>query len=48
MNVKKSTYENPTVEEVLHNVREGIRTKRDLKLCGCPVCREALKMLEVR
>ena len=39
------SYVNPTVQEVIHNVREGIRTKEDLEVCGCSVCREALKQL---
>jgi hypothetical protein len=40
------SYKNPTVQEVMRNVREGIRTKKDLEVCGCSICREALRRLE--
>jgi hypothetical protein len=36
----------PLVAEILINVRTGIRTKAELKKCGCPSCREALRILE--
>ena len=45
MKVEKHTYESPSVERVVANVRAGVRTKEDLEFCGCPVCREALKIL---
>ena len=46
MGVEKDTYENPSVNRIVANVRAGIRSKRDLEICGCSVCREALKILE--
>lgn len=45
MKVEKRSYENPSVDSVVANVRAGIRSKADLEFCGCPVCREALKIL---
>lgn len=33
------------VNEIVHNVRTGIRSKKDLRRCDCPECREALKIL---
>lgn len=42
------SYENPTVKEVVANVRAGIRNNADLETCGCSVCQEALKILEVK
>ena len=45
MKVEKHTYESPSVERVVANVRAGIRSKEDLEFCGCPVCKEALKIL---
>lgn len=35
-------------EQIARNVRDGTRTKKELRICGCESCREALKMLEVR
>ena len=45
MKTEKHTYENPSVERVVANVRAGIRSREDLKFCGCPVCRRALEIL---
>lgn len=41
----KDSYENPSVDRVVANVRAGIRSKADLEFCGCLVCREALEIL---
>ena len=35
------------VKEIVRNVKEGIRTKTDLRRCGCNNCREALKILNI-
>jgi len=35
----------PLVAEILVNVRTGIRTKAELRKCGCPSCLEALRIL---
>jgi len=48
MKTEKHTYENPSVDRVVANVRAGIRSKADLEFCGCPVCQEALKILGVK
>ena len=32
--------------QIARNVREGIRTKADLRRCGCKNCIEALRILE--
>lgn len=45
MKTEKHSYENPTVDRIVANVRAGIRSKADLEFCGCPVCKEALKIL---
>ena len=45
MKTEKHSYENPSVDRIVANVRAGIRSRMDLKLCGCRVCREALKIL---
>ena len=45
MKVEKHSYENPSVDRVVANVRAGIRNREDLKFCGCPVCRKALEIL---
>ena len=45
MKTVKHTYENPTVDRIVADVRAGVRSKADLEFCGCPVCREALKIL---
>lgn len=34
-----------SVSEVVRNVRFGLRTKAELRRCGCPTCIEALKVL---
>ena len=46
MGVEKDNYEIPSVSRVVANVRAGVRTKEDLELCGCYVCRAALEILE--
>ena len=43
---KNDTYESPNVLRVVADVRDGVRTKHDLEICGCPICTEALKILE--
>ena len=48
MGVEKDNYENPSVSRVVANVHAGVRTKEDLELCGCSVCREALRRLGVK
>ena len=45
MKVVKNSYESPSVERVVANVRAGIRSREDLKFCGCPICRRALEIL---
>lgn len=45
MKVEKNTYKSPSVDRVVANVRAGIRSKEDLKFCGCPICRKALEIL---
>ena len=45
MKVEKHTYKSPSVEKVVANVRAGIRSREDLKFCGCPICRKALEIL---
>jgi len=32
-------------KEIARTVRAGIRTKKDLRTCGCANCLEALKIL---
>ena len=43
---KNDSYESPSVLRVVSDVRDGTRTKKDLEVCGCPVCKEALEILE--
>jgi hypothetical protein len=45
MKTEKHSYENPTVNRIVADVRAGVRSKADLEFCGCPVCRKALKIL---
>ena len=45
MGVEKDNYANPSVSRVVANVHAGVRTKEDLELCGCLVCRAALQIL---
>lgn len=33
------------VEQIVMNVHKGVRTKVELKRCGCDNCKEALLML---
>ncbi|NYT10917.1 MAG: hypothetical protein GKC03_00005 [Methanomassiliicoccales archaeon] len=33
------------VNEVIRNVRFKIRSKAELRRCGCPVCQEALERM---
>ena len=35
-----------TPADVARNVRIKIRTKAELRRCGCPICQEALKILK--
>ena len=46
MGIEKDNYENPSVDRIVANVHAGVRTKEDLELCGCYVCRAALEILE--
>ena len=45
MKTEKHSYENPSVDRIVADVRAGVRCKADLEFCGCPVCREALEIL---
>lgn len=36
----------PLVEEMVRNVRFGLRKKAELRRCNCDECREALQILE--
>ena len=45
MRVEQDSYENPVVDRIVADVRAGVRTKADLEFCGCPVCKEALRVL---
>ena len=45
MKTEQHSYENPTVDRIVADVRAGIRTKEDLEFCGCRICREALEIL---
>ena len=45
MGTEKDNYENPSINRVVANVRAGVRTREDLELCGCHVCRAALQIL---
>ena len=45
MKTEKHSYENPSVDRIVADVRAGIRRKEDLEFCGCLVCREALEIL---
>lgn len=42
---KNDSYESPSVLRVVADARDGIRTKNDLETCGCPICTEALRIL---
>ena len=42
---KKDSYGNPSVGQVVVNVLVGIRSREDLKACGCPICQEAMRIL---
>ena len=42
---KNDSYVSPTVLRVVADVRDGVRTKTDLETCGCPICQQALRML---
>lgn len=46
MEEEKDTYENPSVDKIVANVQAGVRKKTELELCGCPICKEALRRLE--
>ena len=35
------------LNEVIQNVRRGIRTKDDLRECGCVICMKALDVLDL-
>lgn len=45
MRVEQDSHDNPVVDRIVADVLAGIRCKADLKFCGCPVCKEALKRL---
>ena len=45
MKTEKHSYENPSVDRIVADVRAGIRSKEDLEFCGCRICLEALKIL---
>ena len=45
MSKENDSYASPTVLRVVADVRDGVRGKRDLEICGCPICQEALRML---
>lgn len=45
MRVEQDSYEEPVVERIVKDVRVGVRSKKDLEFCGCPVCKAALKVL---
>ena len=45
MRVEQDSYEEPVVGRIVADVRAGVRTKADLEDCGCPVCKEALRVL---
>ena len=45
MRVEQDSYDNPVVDRIVSDVRAGVRTKKDLEFCGCPVCKAALKAL---
>lgn len=36
------------VQDVIKSVASGTRTRKELKRCGCEVCKEALKRLKGR
>ena len=42
---KNDSYESPNVLRVVADVRAGDKNKRDLEICGCPICTEALRIL---
>ena len=43
---KNDRYVSPTVLRVVADVRDGVKSKRDLEICGCPLCQQALELLE--
>ncbi len=43
---KNDRYVSPTVLRVVADVRDGVKSKRDLEICGCPLCQQALEVLE--
>ncbi len=45
MKTEKHSYESPSVDKIVADVRARIRSKADLEFCGCPVCKAALKVL---
>lgn len=45
MRVEQDSYKEPVVGRIVADVRAGVRRKADLEFCGCPVCKEALKVL---
>lgn len=45
MRVEQDSYDDPVVDRIVSDVRKGVRTKADLEYCGCPICKEALKIL---
>ena len=45
MRVEQDSYKEPVVDRIVADVRAGKRSKADLEYCGCPICREALKVL---
>ena len=46
MSKENDSYVSPTVLRVVADVRDGVKSKRDLEICGCPLCRQALELLE--
>jgi len=45
MTEENDNHESPNVFRIVEDVRDGVRTKRDLEVCGCPLCQEALRLL---
>lgn len=45
MRVEQDSYEEPVVDRIVADVRAGVRAKKDLEFCGCPICKAALKVL---
>jgi hypothetical protein len=46
MSKENDRYASPTVLRVVADVRDGVKSKKDLEICGCPLCRQALEQLE--